>query len=326
MSLGIHGSILLLLCGVLLIAGCRTTEPAPVAPNSTPTSMPASQTVAAPAPGSTCAQQTMALLGWFDKLMHDVSPLALLSSQLELVERQAQPVRSKGPLLELVYRKQPDLAGIGLRLDDVLRYQRRAADNAGEVQLYVAVDRRASWSVVAYLAHVAQKKKLQRIGFLFWSRETAPPPPRSSLDPVVRQLLEKYNRMVHPSEPAVLLGSLEAAKPHPAIARLFAHCPKVQLALRLRHQRVELRRELERQLRACRCKIELPALQAWLRFQLLMVSRRGPKSMLVVQLARPGSGAPQLELASERPWQNAVLDLQRAVDRAGGTPLRLLAK
>lgn len=328
--------------GLFFVSGCKTTEGPPV--SETP---PRRQPTSRPAQPASCETRVKTLMTWVDRLLADRSPISLHSSRLELVEREGSPVRVFGPVLELEYRGGKPLLGmVAFNLDQTLINHKYLATrvNPGPgagvspsppasqdtskdlVPWYIAADRRLRWAVVAYLAHLAPKKKLDTFRFVFWDRERAPAPPPSSIDSTVRALMEKYDTMVDPSAPAVLLKP-GPAKPHARIAALFARCPGVQLSLRFRHQPAQLREDLAKQLRACDCKMEIPGLQAWLRFQLVWADRSGPKSLVSVRLAGPKTpNALELTLPAERPWQLAYKDLLQAVKRAKGRPLRLLAR
>lgn len=327
---------------VLILTACKAAEGPPVS-ETPPASRPASQ----PAAPATCQQQTKTLLFWLDKILVDVSPIALHSSRLELVEREGSLVRTFGPVLELEFRGvKPMLGMVEMQLDDILKQHQhliasvkrvRAQPHADvspswptspdRVPWYIAPDRRLSWGAVAYLAHLAPKKKVDTLRFLFWAKEMAPVLPPSSMDTTLKELVEKYNSMTDPSAPATMLKPLGEIKPHPKIAALFANCPKAELSLRHRHWPARLRKDLARQVRACNCKIEIPGLQAWLRYQLVWVFKSGPKSLLTVRLANSKTpNALELTLPSERPWQLAYKDLEQAVKKANGKPLRLLAK
>jgi len=327
---------------LLLGTGCKTTEgPAVEAP---PTSQPASPPPVAAAP-LTCKARVKTLMLWVDRLYEDWSPISLGSTRLELVEWDAAPVRLYGPVLELEFRgKKPLLMIIEQQMDEVLKMHKQFVATVKHAQAnrkkvsslwpkdpdrvpwYIAADRRLSWGAVAYMAHVAPKKKVDTFHFLFWGKERTPAPPPSSIDGEVRELIEKYNRLSDPSAPAVLLKPGKV-KPPPKIAALFARCPKVELSLRHRHDRAKLRQDLANQLLTCDCKMELSGLQAWLRYQLIWAFRSGPKSALTVRLAGPKTpGAVELTLPSDRPWQLAHKDLRRAIEQAKGKPLRLLAR
>lgn len=283
-----------------------------------PATRPAASQPARAAP--TCDERIKGLEAWVKKLQQDRSPISIMSDRLELVERGGPAVKTYGPALELEHQSdgEPDLVILEHRMGQLLKTR-----SLGSVPWYIAADRRLSWGAIAYLAHVAPKKRVDTFRFIFQAKETAAKPPPSPMDAAVRWFFERFT--VDPSAPARLIGE-GMPDLHPTVAALLKKCPGLRKSLKNIFKPALMCQDVARAVRDCGCKPNMAEVQTWLRFQLILADRRQPKSSLVVRLAGPkDKDAVEFTLPADRPWILAHKELEQAVKAAGPRPLRLLA-